>query len=50
MIFDPEGIVKSGDTLVFFDFRSDRMREIVEAIGIAPPFNVSKYVLHWFGC
>eukprot|EP00474_Spongospora_subterranea_P005616 CRZ06074.1 hypothetical protein [Spongospora subterranea] len=41
MIFDTNGIVRSGDTLVFFNYRSDRMREIVEAVGIAPPFDVS---------
>ena len=27
-----------GDTLVFIDFRSDRMRQINEAFGIKPPF------------
>lgn len=27
-----------GDTLVFIDFRADRMRQINEAFGIKPPF------------
>ena len=27
------------DTLVFFDFRADRMRQIVEALGIKPQFD-----------
>ena len=28
-----------GDTLVFIDYRADRMREIVEAFGMKPQFN-----------
>eukprot|EP00898_Chlorokybus_atmophyticus_P000861 jgi/Chlat1/1776/Chrsp134S02114 len=32
-----------GDTLLFFDFRSDRMREIVETLGIKPPFETDKH-------
>lgn len=43
MIFDRDGIVHTGDTLVCFNFRADRMREIVEAIGIAPPFDTKGY-------
>lgn len=31
-----------GDELVFFDFRADRMREIVEAIGIKPQFETKR--------
>ena len=27
-----------GDTLLFIDFRADRMRQIVEAFGIKPQF------------
>lgn len=35
----PEGIIKDGDALLCFNFRSDRMREISQALGIAPlPF------------
>eukprot|EP00742_Colponemidia_sp_Colp-10_P003854 GILJ01004104.1.p1 GENE.GILJ01004104.1~~GILJ01004104.1.p1 ORF type:complete len:532 (+),score=69.97 GILJ01004104.1:48-1598(+) len=33
IVLDAEGLVKDGDTLVFFDFRADRMREIVEVMG-----------------
>ena len=35
---DKEGGLVDKDTLLFFNFRADRMREIVEAIGIKPPF------------
>ncbi|CEO97574.1 hypothetical protein PBRA_000919 [Plasmodiophora brassicae] len=45
MIFDRDGIVHTGDTLVCFNFRADRMREIVEAIGIAPPFDTKGYTV-----
>ncbi|XP_031567339.1 2,3-bisphosphoglycerate-independent phosphoglycerate mutase-like [Actinia tenebrosa] len=38
IIVDPEGRIQDGDTLCFFDFRADRMRQINEAIGIKPPF------------
>jgi bisphosphoglycerate-independent phosphoglycerate mutase (AlkP superfamily) len=31
-----------GDTLVFIDFRADRMRQIVEAFGIKPQFETDK--------
>ena len=31
-----------GDTLIFIDFRSDRMRQIVEAFGIKPQFETDK--------
>lgn len=34
-----EGTIQDGDTLVFFDFRADRMRQIVETFGIEPPFD-----------
>ena len=30
--------VSDGDTIVFFDFRSDRMREIVETFGVKQNF------------
>lgn len=29
------------DTLVFIDFRADRMRQIVEALGVQPQFEAS---------
>eukprot|EP01083_Nonionella_stella_P138347 421003_1 len=35
---DGAGCIQDGDTLIFIDFRSDRMREIVEVFGIKPPF------------
>lgn len=30
---------QDNDTLVFIDFRADRMRQIVEALGIKPQFD-----------
>ncbi|KAJ2805555.1 hypothetical protein H4R20_002047 [Coemansia guatemalensis] len=40
IIVDEEGLVKDNDTMFFFDFRSDRMREITQAFGIKPtPFD-----------
>ncbi|EDO38714.1 predicted protein, partial [Nematostella vectensis] len=38
IIIDKEGQIKDGDTICFFDFRADRMRQINEAIGVKPPF------------
>ncbi|KAI9500854.1 2,3-bisphosphoglycerate-independent phosphoglycerate mutase [Coemansia spiralis] len=40
IIVDREGLVKDGDAMFFFDFRSDRMREITQVFGIKPtPFD-----------
>ncbi|KAJ1831029.1 hypothetical protein LPJ70_006796, partial [Coemansia sp. RSA 2708] len=40
IIADSDGLVKDNDTMFFFDFRSDRMREITQAFGIKPtPFD-----------
>ncbi|KAI9315929.1 2,3-bisphosphoglycerate-independent phosphoglycerate mutase [Dichotomocladium elegans] len=40
IILSDEGRVKDDDTLFFFNFRSDRMREITQAFGIPPcPFD-----------
>ncbi|KAJ1858356.1 hypothetical protein GGH12_000035 [Coemansia sp. RSA 1822] len=40
IIVDGEGLVKDNDTMFFFDFRSDRMREITQVFGIKPtPFD-----------
>ncbi|KAJ2780561.1 hypothetical protein H4R18_003390 [Coemansia javaensis] len=40
IIVDAEGAVRDNDTVFFFDFRSDRMREIVQAFGVRPaPFD-----------
>jgi len=36
IIVDEEGRIRDGDTLFFFNFRSDRMREIVAVLGIDP--------------
>lgn len=38
IIVDTQGRVGDGDTLLFFDFRSDRMRQISEAFGITRHF------------
>ncbi|EDV20042.1 uncharacterized protein TRIADDRAFT_32533 [Trichoplax adhaerens] len=39
IISDPEGRISNGDTLVFIDFRADRMRQISEAFGMQPQFS-----------
>ncbi|EIE75759.1 hypothetical protein G6F46_000407 [Rhizopus delemar] len=40
IIVNKEGQIKEGDTIFCFNFRSDRMREITQALGIAPcPFD-----------
>ncbi|KAJ2722348.1 hypothetical protein GGI07_003372 [Coemansia sp. Benny D115] len=40
IIVDADGVVRDQDTMFFFDFRSDRMREITQAFGIKPtPFD-----------
>ncbi|KAI8056166.1 metalloenzyme [Syncephalis plumigaleata] len=41
IIVDESGLVQDGDTLFFFDFRADRMRQITQAFGVAPaPFEI----------
>ncbi|CAJ0917912.1 11184_t:CDS:2 [Entrophospora sp. SA101] len=37
IIVNEEGLIKDNDTLFFFNFRSDRMRQIVQTLGISPP-------------
>jgi len=37
IILSEEGRIKEGDTLFFFNFRSDRMRELVQTLCISPP-------------
>ncbi|CAG8707235.1 120_t:CDS:2, partial [Ambispora leptoticha] len=37
IIISDEGRIRDGDTLFFFNYRADRMREIVQAFGISPP-------------
>lgn len=44
VLVNKDALIKEGDTLLFFNYRSDRMREINEAIGIAPPFETSLQV------
>lgn len=40
IIVNKDGMVKKGDTMFFFDFRSDRMREITQSFGVKPmPFD-----------
>jgi len=38
LIVNRQGTIQSGDTLLFFDYRSDRMRQIVETFGIRRNF------------
>ncbi|ORY50545.1 2,3-bisphosphoglycerate-independent phosphoglycerate mutase [Rhizoclosmatium globosum] len=40
---EAKGTIQDGDTVVFFNYRSDRMRELSSALGIAPqPFECEK--------
>ncbi|KAJ1733184.1 hypothetical protein LPJ61_001679 [Coemansia biformis] len=36
IIVDSDGVIGDNDTIFFFDFRSDRMREIAQAFGVKP--------------
>ena len=38
IIVDDQGLIGDGDSLIFFDFRADRMRQINEAFGIQRHF------------
>mgnify|MGYP002649218797 CR=1 FL=1 len=38
IIVNSEGLLRDNDTLVFIDYRADRMRQITETIGIKTPF------------
>ncbi|XP_022094361.1 2,3-bisphosphoglycerate-independent phosphoglycerate mutase-like [Acanthaster planci] len=42
IIVDPDGRIRDGDTLIFIDFRADRMRQIVEAVGLKPQFETAQ--------
>ncbi len=42
IILDEEGMIKDNDTLLFFDFRADRMRQIVESFAFDPPFSTEQ--------
>ena len=45
IIVNKQGLLQDGDTVICFNFRSDRMREITQALGIAPlPFETVKQV------
>eukprot|EP01006_Ploeotia_vitrea_P046392 TRINITY_DN67023_c6_g1_i1.p2 TRINITY_DN67023_c6_g1~~TRINITY_DN67023_c6_g1_i1.p2 ORF type:complete len:551 (-),score=330.55 TRINITY_DN67023_c6_g1_i1:29-1681(-) len=39
IIVDKDGCIADGDSLVFIDFRADRMRQMVETLGLEPPFD-----------
>eukprot|EP00741_Cyanophora_paradoxa_P000413 tig00000404_g404.t1 len=41
VICDKDGLIQSGDTLVYFDFRSDRMREPVETMAVKRNFETT---------
>lgn len=41
IITNKAGLLKDGDTLMFFNFRSDRMRQITETFGVKINFEVS---------
>ncbi|KAI6655231.1 2,3-bisphosphoglycerate-independent phosphoglycerate mutase [Oopsacas minuta] len=41
IIVDMDGRIRDGDVLLFFNYRSDRMRQIVEAFGINPQFETN---------
>jgi 2,3-bisphosphoglycerate-independent phosphoglycerate mutase len=38
LIVEDAGTIRDSDTLIFIDFRADRMRQIVEALGLKPQF------------
>lgn len=40
IVTDVAGRIRDGDTLVFIDFRADRMREIVQCFGVEPQFDL----------
>lgn len=44
IIANPDGIIRDRDTVICFNYRSDRMREISQALGAFPamPFETKK--------
>jgi len=50
ILFAPCVHTVDGDTLLFFDFRADRMRQIVEAFGIKPQFDVETVLKDLVSC
>ena len=51
IIVDREGCIRDGDTLIFFNFRADRTRQITEAFALQQNFETSvvpkNLVSHW---
>lgn len=41
IIVNEDGMIRDGDTVVFFNYRSDRARQLSEALGEKPPFETS---------
>jgi len=42
IIVDKEGLIKDNDSLIFFNYRSDRMRQLVQVFGVPPrPFETT---------
>lgn len=41
IILNEDGVIRDGDSLIFIDFRSDRMRQIVEAFAIQRHFETA---------
>eukprot|EP00127_Corallochytrium_limacisporum_P004247 Clim_evm192s157 gene=Clim_evmTU192s157 len=41
IVLEPKGNLADNDVCLFFDFRADRMRQIVETVGLKPPFETS---------
>jgi 2,3-bisphosphoglycerate-independent phosphoglycerate mutase len=46
IVFSDESRIKDGDTLVFFNYRSDRMREITECLGMERYKDLTTAVKH----
>uniref|UniRef100_A0A7S1TDY4 phosphoglycerate mutase (2,3-diphosphoglycerate-independent) n=1 Tax=Compsopogon caeruleus TaxID=31354 RepID=A0A7S1TDY4_9RHOD len=41
ILINEDALIRENDTLLFFNYRSDRMREINETLGIKPPFETA---------
>ena len=44
IIINKEGLIRENDTLVFFDYRADRMRQITETFGVQQYFEPKKEI------
>lgn len=42
IIVDREGLIKDNDTLIFINYRADRVRQITETLGVKQPFEQPK--------